>query len=114
MYVRSVEQFVLFSAHKMDGQGRLKVDEFFKAKDVPDVYAIGDCNDVPEIKLAYGTETQGKYVAKQFKLKQKGKAMTPNKVNSMLSPKIFFQFQVRSKAFSTKERAGALSSGVKP
>ena len=95
----------------MDGQGGLKVDEFFK---VHDVYAIGDCNDVPEIKLVYGTKTQGKYVAKQFKLKQKGRAMTPNNVNSMLSPKIFFQFQVRSKAFSTKEREGALSSGLKP
>ena len=66
----------------MNAQGRLNVDEFLQVKDVPDVYAIGDCNDVPEIKLAYGAETQGKFVADQLKLKYEGKAMTPYNVNS--------------------------------
>ena len=68
----------------MNAQGRLSVDEFLQVKDVPDVYAIGDCNDVPEIKLAIGAETQGKYVADQLKLKHEGKAMTPYNVNSTL------------------------------
>ena len=66
----------------MNRLGRLNVDEFLKVKDVPDVYAIGDCNDVPEIKLAYGAETQGKYVADNLKLKHEGKAMKPYNVNS--------------------------------
>lgn len=67
---------------KMNQLGRLNVDEFLQVKDVPDVYAIGDCNDVPEIKLAYGAETQGKYVADNLKLKHEGKAMKPYNVNS--------------------------------
>ena len=66
----------------MNRLGRLNVDEFLQVKDVPDVYAIGDCNDVPEIKLAYGAETQGKYVADNLKLKHEGKAMNPYNVNS--------------------------------
>lgn len=66
----------------MNRLGRLNVDEFLQVKDVPDVYAIGDCNDVPEIKLAYGAETQGKYVADNLKLKHEGKAMKPYNVNS--------------------------------
>lgn len=69
----------------MNRLGRLNVDEFLQVKDVPDVYAIGDCNDVPEIKLAYGAETQGKYVADNLKLKHEGKAMKPYNVNSKLS-----------------------------
>jgi len=69
---------------KMNAQGRLNVDEFLQVKDVPDVYAIGDCNDVPEIKLAYGAETQGKFVADQLKLKYEGKAMTPYNVNKSI------------------------------
>ena len=66
----------------MNRLGRLNVDEFLQVKDVPDVYAIGDCNDVPEIKLAYGAETQGKYVADNLKLKHEGKAMNSYNVNS--------------------------------
>lgn len=68
----------------MNRLGRLSVDEFLQVKDVPDVYAIGDCNDVPEIKLAYGADTQGKYVADNLKLKHEGKAMKPYNVNSTL------------------------------
>ena len=66
----------------MNKLGRLNVDEFLQVKDVPDVYAIGDCNDAPEIKLAYGAETQGKYVADNLKLKHEGKDMKPYNVNS--------------------------------
>ena len=80
----------------MNRLGRLSVDEFLQVKDVPDVYAIGDCNDVPEIKLAYGAETQGKYVADNLKLKHEGKAMKPYNVNSTLpllvSCYVFFFF----------------------
>ena len=66
----------------MNAQGRLSVNEFLQVKDVPDVYAIGDCNDVPEIKLAYRAEVQGKYVADQLKLKHEGKPLNPYNVNS--------------------------------
>ncbi|PFX32455.1 apoptosis-inducing factor 2-like [Stylophora pistillata] len=66
---------------KMNRLGRLNVDDFLQVKDVSDVYAIGDCNDVPEIKLAYGAETQGKYIADNLKLKHEGKAMKPYNVN---------------------------------
>lgn len=74
--------FLFLIGDKMNRLGRLNVDEFLQVKDVPDVYAIGDCNDVPEIKLAYGAETQGKYVADNLKLKHEGKAMKPYNVNS--------------------------------
>lgn len=75
--------FLLFpKGDKMNKLGRLNVDEFLQVKDVPDVYAIGDCNDVSEIKLAYGAETQGKYVADNLKHKHEGKDMKPYNVNS--------------------------------
>ena len=69
----------------MDSLGRLNVDEFLQVKDLPDVYAIGDCNDTPEIKLAHGAEVQGKYVAGMLKDKHEGKALTPYNVNSKLN-----------------------------
>ena len=83
---------MFISGDKMNAQGRLNVDEFLQVKDVPDVYAIGDCNDVPEIKLAHGAEAQGKYVADQLKLKHEGQAMKPYNVNSTLALCLFFLF----------------------
>lgn len=84
MYLTWYLHFVLLllSGDKMNRLGRLNVDEFLQVKDVPDVYAIGDCNDVPEIKLAYGAQFQGQYVADNLKLKHEGKDMKPYNVNS--------------------------------
>lgn len=73
----------------MNRLGRLNVDEFLQVKDVPDVYAIGDCNDVPEIKLAHGAQTQGNYVADNLKLKHEGKDMKPYNVNSTFTVVLF-------------------------
>ena len=81
LFFFSVCGFLLIG-DKMNQLGRLNVDEFLQVKDVPDVYAIGDCNDVPEIKLAYGADTQGKFVADNLKLKHEGQAMKPYNVNS--------------------------------
>lgn len=66
----------------MDKAGRLTVDEFLQVKGVPDVYAVGDCNDLPEIKLAYGAEVQGKYVADLLKNKHEGQTAKPYNVNT--------------------------------
>ena len=81
---------VLLSGDKMDKGGRLTVDEFLQVKGVPDVYAVGDCNDLPEIKLAYGAEVQGKYVADFLKNKHEGQTAKPYNVNSKLLCAIHF------------------------
>ncbi|XP_068717490.1 ferroptosis suppressor protein 1-like isoform X2 [Montipora capricornis] len=101
-------------SEKMDSLGRLQVDEFLQVKDVSDVYAIGDCNDVPEIKLAYGAETQGKYIAEQIKLKHEGKTMSPYNVNSTLSETAFLKHVYTSNfdvtIFICSRRRGNLSN----
>ena len=98
----------------MDSLGRLQVDDFLQIKDVSDVYAIGDCNDVPEIKLAYGAETQGKYIAEQIKLKHEGKTVSPYNVNSTLSETAFLKHVYTSNfdvtIFICSRRGGNLSN----
>ena len=99
----------------MNRLGRLSVDEFLQVKDVPDVYAIGDCNDVPEIKLAYGAETQGKYVADNLKLKHEGKAMKPYNVNStftFVSFLLHFLFKGKNACVAAKLRG--FSENLRP
>ena len=54
---------------------------YLEVDGVKNVYAIGDCNDVPEIKLAYGAGQQGKHVAENLKNKYDGKEMKPYKAN---------------------------------
>lgn len=85
----------------MDKGGRLTVDEFLQVKGVPDVYAVGDCNDLPEIKLAYGAEVQGKYVADLLKNKHEGQTAKPYNVNSKLSCAIHFSGYLSEKWLKT-------------
>jgi len=66
-------------AAQTDDKGRLQVGDFLDVKGVSDVYAIGDCNNLPEIKLAFGASTQGAHVADNLKLKTEGKDLKPYK-----------------------------------
>lgn len=38
---------------KMEKNGSLKVDRFLQVEEIENVFAIGDCNNTPELKLAY-------------------------------------------------------------
>ena len=38
---------------KMEKNGSLKVDRFLQVDEIENVFAIGDCNNTPELKLAY-------------------------------------------------------------
>ena len=37
----------------MEKNGSLKVNRYLQVEGIKDVFAIGDCNNTPEIKLAY-------------------------------------------------------------
>lgn len=49
-------------ADKMEVNGALKVDDHLRVEGLDDVYAVGDCNNVPENKLAYGAKLQANVV----------------------------------------------------
>ena len=38
---------------KMEKNGSLKVDRFLQVEEIENVFAIGDCSNTPELKLAY-------------------------------------------------------------
>ncbi|WP_395241659.1 FAD-dependent oxidoreductase, partial [Salmonella sp. s51933] len=72
-------------AGKTDKMGRLLVDNYLQVKGITDVYAIGDCCDTPEIKVATGAQAHGEHVAENIKLKGEGKEPKPYTVNEKIS-----------------------------
>ena len=47
----------------MEKNGSLKVDRFLRVEEIENLFAIGDCNNTPELKLAYLARLQaGKMV----------------------------------------------------
>lgn len=77
----NVTTFFSIQAEKTDKMGCLKVDNFLQVEGITDVYAIGDCCNTPEIKVATGAQSHGEFVASNIKLKAEGKAPKPYTVN---------------------------------
>ncbi|EDO45250.1 predicted protein [Nematostella vectensis] len=70
---------------KMDhNTGSLKVDAFLQVEEMRDVFAIGDCNNTPEIKLAYGATLQAETVAFNIKQLNESKRMKEYKLLNAL------------------------------
>ena len=38
---------------KMEKNGSLKVDRFLQVEEIENVFAVGDCNNSPALKMAY-------------------------------------------------------------
>ena len=74
--------YFLATGDKVDKLGRLKVGKYLEVEGEPDIFAIGDCNDTPEIKLAKLAQDHSKFVVDNLKLKHEGKEMKPYSVNS--------------------------------
>ncbi len=66
-------------ASAVGDHGRLNVDEFFQVKGYKDIFAVGDCTDVADPKLAYAAVTQAKHVFENLKNLLTGNVMTPYK-----------------------------------
>ncbi len=66
-------------ASAVGDHGRLNVDEFFQVKGYNDIFAVGDCTDVADPKLAYAAEFQAKHVFKNLKNLLTSRAITPYK-----------------------------------
>ncbi len=60
----------------MEATGHLKVNGFLQVEGQEDIYAIGDCNNVPDIKSAYRAGEQGKRLAHNIVCKYTGKTQT--------------------------------------
>lgn len=43
---------------KMEKNGSLKVDRYLQVEEIENLFAIGDCNNTPELKLAYVARLQ--------------------------------------------------------
>ena len=50
----------------MNENGALRVNKYLQVEGYTDVFAIGDCNDVPEPKLAFLAGKQGKHMLIQL------------------------------------------------
>ncbi|KAK9819023.1 hypothetical protein WJX74_006154 [Apatococcus lobatus] len=57
----------LKSENILDGKGFIKVDMHFRVEGHPNWFAVGDCNNIPEIKLGYLAQGQGKQLAQELK-----------------------------------------------
>ncbi|XP_070537857.1 ferroptosis suppressor protein 1-like [Ptychodera flava] len=64
---------------KMDTNGRLKVNEFLQVNGHKNIYAIGDCADVKETKLAYNAGVHADAVTKNLENEAAGKELKPYK-----------------------------------
>ena len=60
----------------METSGHLRVNGFLQVEGHEDIYAIGDCNNVPDIKSAYRAAEQGKRLAANIVCKYTGKTPT--------------------------------------
>ncbi|XP_070537745.1 ferroptosis suppressor protein 1-like [Ptychodera flava] len=66
-------------ADKMNDRERLKVNEFLEVIDCTNVYAIGDCNNVQETKMAYRAGLQADLLAANLIKESQGKPKSPYK-----------------------------------
>ena len=61
----------------MEPNGQLKVDEFLRVAGYDDIYAIGDCCNSKDIKLAYAAGEQACHVTRNLLNKDAGKPEAP-------------------------------------
>ncbi|KNC48095.1 apoptosis-inducing factor 2 [Thecamonas trahens ATCC 50062] len=59
----------------MNDDGRLRVNENLQVEGFTNVFALGDCNDVAEIKLGYAAQNQATVVAKNVAALRASKAL---------------------------------------
>ncbi|XP_073256288.1 ferroptosis suppressor protein 1-like [Porites lutea] len=52
---------------KMEKNGSLKVDRFLRVEEIENLFAIGDCNNTPELKLAYLARLQADVAVENIK-----------------------------------------------
>ena len=74
-----------FLGSKMLPHGALKVNKHLQVEGYEDVYAMGDCNDVPENKLAFGAEAQADIVAKNISNQYNKQALVEYKAGQWFS-----------------------------
>ena len=61
----------------MERNGAIKVDEYLRVEGEEDIYAIGDCCNSPNIKLAYAAAEQAKLLVSNIQARLSGKKQKP-------------------------------------
>ena len=72
-------------SNQLDQNGRLKVDGKFRVEGCDNIFALGDCANVPEGKLGYLADQQAGALAKNIIAMSKGKLGKEYKPNPMMS-----------------------------
>lgn len=67
----------------IDESGLIKVNKQLQVEGHKNLYALGDCSNIPEAKLGYLANEQGKYLAKQL-TKKKTKAYKPHPLMALI------------------------------
>ena len=71
----------------MERNGAIKVDEYLRVEGEEDIYAIGDCCNSPNIKLAYAAAEQAKLLISNIQARLSGKKQKPWKPGDCKSNK---------------------------
>ncbi len=72
-------------ADRLDGSGRIVVDEYLRMTGSPNIYALGDCASVPEVKFGYVADAQAAHLAKSLAAETDGKPAKPYKAPAVMS-----------------------------
>ena len=67
----------------MEEREALKVNEFLQVEGHEDIFAIGDCNNVAEMKLAATADLQAVHVYKNIRLMLTSQVMKPYKAGEI-------------------------------
>ncbi len=54
----------------MEKNGSLKVNEYLEVEGCKDVYAMGDCTNIPENKLAFAAEAHADFITETLRKKE--------------------------------------------
>ena len=65
------------SGHVMEKNGQLKVDEYLHVEGYEDIYAVGDCCNTKDTKLAYTAGEQAKHLVRNLLNRDARKPETP-------------------------------------
>lgn len=66
-------------ADAMDESNSLKVNQFLQVDGYADVFAVGDCNNADQVKMAFKAELQMKVIANNMQALLTGGTMSPYK-----------------------------------
>ncbi|PIK47073.1 hypothetical protein BSL78_16065 [Apostichopus japonicus] len=80
----NAEAYEAYFSDVMDESNCLKVNHFLQVDGYTDVFALGDCNNADQVKMAFKAELQMRIIAKNMEALLRGGAMSPYKEKNFI------------------------------